>query len=233
MSKVPLLIFFCLSNISLLFSDSFDNLYEDLINFWRIGRHSVYLNDLTGRVSPFFTGNILDFYIDEYGFFVVVDDKNGNHYLTRNGQFTYDYMGFLRNMDGYFVLNARNEYMNGSDIDFDLKIFTDLFLIAIPKDISNVNISSKYVTTSQYISITCVRVCNRMLDSVPFSLSMLLEKAMSEITSNRDFSNKEGLISIIYKRCYELTEFDLLTPDEYIEILNNIELFVSEIRNEK
>jgi hypothetical protein len=230
MNRILFLFLFCFSHIFLVFSDSFDFLYEDLINFWRIGRQSAFLG-ISTRAAPYFTGNILDFYIDEYGFFVVVDEINNNRYLTRNGQFTYDGRGFLRNTDGYFVLNTRNEYMHERDIDFDLKIFTDLFLVVIPKDISNVLVSSNYIINSQYITITSVRVCNRLLDTRPFSLSMLLEKAMQEIAHNENFNNKERLISLLYQRYYEMVELDLFTPEEYLELLNNIELFVRELRN--
>ena len=216
-----------------MFSDSFDNLYEDLLNFWKIGRQSEFLNLSTDRFFPYYTGNILDFYVDAFGFFVVVDDVNNNRYLTRNGQFTYDYFGFLRNADGYFVLNSKNEYMHGRDIDFNLQIFYDLFLVAIPDDIANVRKSGNYVITSQYTIISCVRVRNKLLDSVPFSLSMLLEKAMLEITSNENFSKKEELISLMYQRYHDLVKLNYFTPDEYRELLTNIELFAKELRNEK
>jgi hypothetical protein len=232
MNRILFLFLLFFSRIFILFSDSFDDLYEDLVNFWRIGRQSAFLSISTNRIAPYFTGNILDFYIDEYGFFVVADEINNTRYLTRNGQFTYDHLGFLRNTDGFFVLNTRNEHIHQRDIDFALQIFYDLFLVVIPEDISKALISGNYIITTKYITVPYVRVDNKILDSIPFSLNMLLEKAMLEIANNANFSNKEGLISLLYRRYNELLELDLFTHDEYQELLNNIELFVREIRNE-
>jgi len=231
MRRVIFLLYFFFSSTSLLFSNSFGNLHEDLVNFWRIGRSSVYLNNLSGRVMPFFTGNNLDFFIDANAFFVVKDDISGRQFLTRNGQFTFDVMGFLRNLSGYFVLNTRNEYINAVDIDFDLRSFFDLFLIATLNDISNITITGNYVSTQYYTTITGMRVVNRMLDSRAFSLRMLLEKAMTEVIYNRNFSNNEELIALFYRRFYEKIEMNLLTEDETVELLNKIESFTNKILN--
>ena len=231
MNKVLLLFFLWFGSISLLFSNTFEALYEDLVNFWRIARQPAYLDDLTSIATPFFTGNILDFCISGYGFFVVVDDTNNKRLLTRNGHFTYDYMGYLRTTEGYYVLNTKNKYINGIDINFDERFFDDLFLVVIPLDISNVNRSGNYVIRPQYSTIPNVRVYNRVLDSVSFSLSMLLEKAIEEIAENEKFDNKEELVSLFYQRYYEIAEMDSLTSDELIELLDKIGLFVNAIRN--
>ena len=63
------------------------------------------------------TGNKLDFAIEGKGFFVVEDD-NGNRFLTRDGSFKVDEEGNLRTSSGYYVVgsNGRIKVSDSSDI---------------------------------------------------------------------------------------------------------------------
>jgi hypothetical protein len=199
----------------------------------------VFINDLS-RIGggsyliggPYLTENKFDFYIRDLGFFLLYDGINDNYYLTRNGNFSYDFRGFLINEDGYYILNTDNLYVSVIDIDFESSDFSDVFLLVLPINETNLYITDKYIIASQYMPITGVKVFNNFLEAMPFSLDSLLEKAMLEIDDNRDFENKEALIDILYKRYFEiLNSRKVMASDYYIKLLNKIEIFERELKN--
>lgn len=76
-----------------------------------------YINFQQGSIVK--TGNPLDLTIDGNGFFLVADN-DGMQYLTRAGQFTLDSEGYLRTLDGKYVIGSSGpillrETLAGSD----------------------------------------------------------------------------------------------------------------------
>lgn len=63
------------------------------------------------------TGNKLDFAIEGKGFFVI-EDENGNRFLTRDGSFKVDEEGNIRTSSGYYVVGSsgRIKVDDSSDI---------------------------------------------------------------------------------------------------------------------
>jgi len=235
MSKVLSFFLFNFSVFSV-YASSFNDLYLDLVNFWRLDRHSVYLNDVSQRGMFVLTGNKLDFSLTGHGFFVVFDDINNVYFLTRNGNFSFTFRFFLVNEDGYYVLNPNNKFIHMNDINLDMSNFRDNFLIAIPKDNNNTIITSKYVISPLFIPVTCpyIRVHNKTLEAMPFNLGMLLEKAILDINNNKKFDNKEGLIDLVRKRFFQVKDWNMMLPydsylrvdnDALMELLNKIEIF--------
>jgi len=241
MNKV---LFFFIFNISIFssYASSFNDLYVDLVNFWSIGRNSVYLNDISQRGGAVFTGNELDFY-SFIGFFVVFDDINNVYYLTRNGRFIFNRRDFLVNEDGYYVLNMDGGLIHRNDIDLEQELpmnFNDSFLIAIPDDINDMVITSKYIITPNFSPATYRWVSNMVFEAVPFNLRMLLEKAILDIDNNENFDNKEGLIALLYKRFFQAKAWNMMLPDAsdfradadvFVELLNKIEIIERKLLN--
>ncbi|MCL2380289.1 MAG: hypothetical protein FWC64_01695 [Treponema sp.] len=207
----------------------------DLVNLWSIGRNSVYLNDTSQRGGSVFTGNELDFY-SFIGFFVVFDDINNVYYLTRNGRFIFNIRNFLVNEDGYYVLNINGGLIHRNDIDLEQELprnFNDSFLIAIPEDTNDMVITSRYIITPNFSPVTYRWVSNMVLETVPFNLRMLLEKAILDTDNNENFENKEGLINLMRKRFFQAKEWDMMLPDNSdfrtdayasMDLLNKIEI---------
>ena len=232
MNKLLFFFIFYLFGLSSLVSDSFNELYLDLVNYWRLDRHSVFIDDLSSLGIPYSTGNRLNFFILDFGFFLLYDEINSDYYLTRNGNFSQDYRGFLINEDGYYILSINNQCINVDDINFDAADFSDIFLLVIPDVGANTYRTDKYIITSDYRCVTGIRILNNLLEAMPFSLDSLLDKAMLEVDTNRDFEDKEALIEILYQRYFELIDFRMIMPDEYyINLLNRIETFEEVINN--
>ena len=123
-----------------LYSYSFENLYEDLVNFWLPDRRITYLG-LTQYMqlesSRMATYNATDFFINGEGFFVTFDEISNKTYLTRNGRFLFNNGWFLINDDGYFVLGYDGEHIHitrfveaGGPEYF--RSADDFFLLALP-----------------------------------------------------------------------------------------------------
>jgi len=236
MYKKILFILFYFST-SFLYSNSFNELFIDLMNLWEIGRNSVYIhfelddpNQSKGRGGLIITDNELDFIIGR-GFFVVFDEINNNYYLTRNGRFHYNQMMFLVNEDGYYVINPDYEYIHHDNFNFKSQYFNDIFLAVVPND--NITITSKYIITSNFNRVISAGT-NKVIETIPINLSDLIDQALLDIDENKDYDNKEKLISLIYKRYYQLKKYYIglpvnssgyLTSQYLSELLNKIELF--------
>lgn len=217
---VSLCLFF---NVSTLFAGDFNDLFMDLKNYWTLAKRSVYLNDLITQGLPVFTNNSLDFYISGTGFFVVYDDVADILYLTRNGRFGYNFRGRIVNEDGYYVLNTQRTYIN--KIDLDKRNFQEDFLIAAPIDDNYISTSDKYILASDLQYLDNVRIVNKLLEAMPVSLHLLLDKAIPDIANNENYDKKAELMDLIYKRYEEIKELNLTSACYYDWLLEKIKNF--------
>ncbi len=219
-----------------LFSFSFEQLREDLINFWLPGRLSMYLgidHNLQDRVMPMLTDNPYDFAVSSAGFFLVFDEKNNQHYLTRNGAFSFDSKNILINEDGYFVIGYNGEYIS-NNIDAENKgYFPNIFLTVLPVRESINYYTSKYISASEFIVVEDNDVYNKILEHMPISLDLLLDKALPDLENNRGYANIQEIIDLFYQRYNEIKGYALVFSDkvgfeEYCNsLLERIEQFSS------
>lgn len=85
------------------------------------------------------TGRALDFALDGFGFFTV-ESEGGQYMLTRDGKFTVDAEGFLKDLYGNYVLGQNGRiFIGGNDVTVNEQgnIFiggtaVDSFLITVP-----------------------------------------------------------------------------------------------------
>ncbi|HOJ47966.1 MAG TPA: flagellar hook-basal body protein [Bacillota bacterium] len=86
------------------------------------------------------TGKALDFALDGFGFFTIESAAGGQYMLTRDGRFTVDAEGFLKNLYGDYVLGQNGRIFVGNNavtVDEQGNIFIggnviDSFLITVP-----------------------------------------------------------------------------------------------------
>jgi hypothetical protein len=222
---LPVLFLF---QILFLYAGDFDDLYSDLENYWLLGRNSIYCFDLNQTGHAYFTKNKLDFHINGFGFFVVVDDTNNVEYLTRNGRFLYNVRGFLVNEDGYYVLNSENGFIYRDEIDLEQRYFEEFFLVVFPGEDTGIIVSDKYITAAQIKRLDNVKVTNEFLEMMPVSLDSLLTKALPDIPTNKDYPRKDALIALIYKRYHEMKKLNAVSSEYYAALWKKIELFVKQ-----
>ena len=241
MNKILLLFTFYFPICSLS-ADSFNYLYNDLVNLWTLGRNSEfipydfdepYLHNKVGNII--FTGNELDFFVAR-GFFVVFDDINDTTYLTRNGSFHFDLRGILVNGDGYYVMNFENQFIYESEFQYKKKSFIHHFLIVVPND-RNYTVTSKYIISPNFRRVKS-EGSNNFLETMPVNLFMLIDHAMLHIDENMDFENKNGIIYLMYKRYYQLVDLNntftvnspnYILPEHLEELLNKIKIIESKL----
>lgn len=168
-----------------------------------------YTNFTQGSLSS--TGNSTDLAIsgDNYAFFTV-EDKEGNQFYTRDGNFTIDKERFLVTTDGYKVLGSEG-YINLSD---------DEFAIDVSGNIANITGETlgKLKITSFDNPETLTKVGSNLMsadtDSVEKAFEGEVQQGYLEMSNVNTVNEMVNMISI--SRAYEANQKVLQAQDEML-----------------
>lgn len=168
-----------------------------------------YTNFTQGSLSS--TGNSTDLAIsgDNYAFFTV-EDKEGNQFYTRDGNFTIDKERFLVTTDGYKVLGSEG-YINLSD---------DEFAIDVSGNIANITGETlgKVKITSFDNPETLTKVGSNLMsadtDSVEKAFEGEVQQGYLEMSNVNTVNEMVNMISI--SRAYEANQKVLQAQDEML-----------------
>jgi flagellar basal-body rod protein FlgG len=171
----------------------------------------IYTNFEQGSITN--TDSTLDFALDGYGFFTVAS-ADGQTMLTRDGKFTVDADGFLKDLYGNYVLGQNGRiYIGGNDLVVDEQgnLFiggaaADSFLITVPAAIEGIEMLSNgllsYVGGTEVFSGRVLQGCieKSNVNLVDEMTAMLADsrafQACSQLIKAEDELNKKTVNEI-------------------------------------
>ncbi len=248
--------FICLTLIlftSRIYSEDLSKLSLDLENYWLLGRRAISLGHdyyVNARGAFCYTGAQSDFAISGKGFFTLYNENTREILLTRNGSFTINFLGYLVNRNGWYVLKDTSEIENskfdyikledilGNDKAENVRIesfeeyFSNLsvskptypFLIMVPENNEDIVYEdSEYIKSDNNIVERTNDISNGVLESMPINLNMIAEQAIKILQGENSTNENERayVIELIRRRYSEMKEF-YTADDNYLEELEKL-----------